>query len=144
MIGRFALAVTAVMATAVLHAASDWPQWQGPDRTRMSKETGLLKEWPAGGPRLLWTANDLGTGYGSMSVAGDRVFLQGARGPNSIVIALNRADGKEVWAKPIDPPNSFRMFICQTCDPSVFKHARSPFSVSTYRRSPSTVGVPRA
>src|SRR6188768_1029672 len=103
MIGRFALAVTAVMATAVLHAASDWPQWQGPDRTRMSKETGLLKEWPAGGPRLLWTANDLGTGYGSMSVAGDRVFLQGARGPNSIVIALNRADGKEVWAKPIGP-----------------------------------------
>jgi outer membrane protein assembly factor BamB len=38
-----------------------------------------------------------------MSVAGDRVYLQGARGNNSFVIALNRADGKEVWAKPLGP-----------------------------------------
>ena len=71
-------AVAAFLGLAVVHAA-DWPQWQGPDGTRISKETGLLKEWPAGGPRLIWTANNLGTGYGSMSVAGDRVFLQGAR-----------------------------------------------------------------
>ncbi len=76
---------------------------RGPNRTRISKETGLLKEWPAGGPRLIWTANNLGSGYGSMSVAGDRVYLQGARGNNSFVIALNRADGKEVWAKPLGP-----------------------------------------
>ena len=93
----------AVLFCGVALGASDWPQWQGPDRTRMSKETGLLKEWPAGGPRTIWTANNLGTGYGSMSVAGDRVFVQGARGPESFVIALNRADGKEVWAKPIVP-----------------------------------------
>ena len=73
--------------------AADWPQWQGPDRTRISKETGLLKEWPSGGPRVIWTANRLGTGYGSMSVAGNRVYLQGARDNNSLVIALNRADG---------------------------------------------------
>ena len=38
-----------------------------------------------------------------MSVAGDRVYLQGARGNNSVVIALNRADGKEVWSKPLGP-----------------------------------------
>ena len=90
------------LAVAAVHAA-DWPQWQGPDRTRISKETGLLKEWPNGGPPVIWTANNLGTGYGSMSVAGDRVYLQGARGNNSFVIALNRADGKEVWAKPLGP-----------------------------------------
>ena len=52
---------------------------------------------------VIWTANNLGTGYGSMAVAGDRVFLQGARGSDSVVIALNRADGKEVWAKPLGP-----------------------------------------
>jgi outer membrane protein assembly factor BamB len=79
------------------------PQWQGPDRTRISKETGLLKEWPAGGPKVIWTANDLGSGYGSMAVAGNRVFLQGARGASSMVIALNRADGKEVWSKALGP-----------------------------------------
>jgi outer membrane protein assembly factor BamB len=87
---------------AVVHAA-DWPQWQGPDRNRISKETGLLKEWPVGGPRVIWTAANLGTGYGSLSVAGDRVFLQGSRGAESFVIALNRADGKEVWAKALGP-----------------------------------------
>ena len=97
------LAVAVFLGAAGVHAAADWPQWQGPDRTRISKETGLLKEWPAGGPRLIWTANNLGSGYGSMSVAGDRVYLQGARGNNSFVIALNRADGKEVWAKPLGP-----------------------------------------
>lgn len=43
-----------------LHAA-DWPQWQGRDRTRISKETGLLKEWPSGGPRVIWMASNLGT-----------------------------------------------------------------------------------
>ena len=92
-----------VSSAPLLFTRADWPQWQGPDRTRISKETGLLKEWPNGGPRVIWTANKLGTGYGSMAVAGDRVFLQGARGTNSVVIALNRADGKEVWAKPLGP-----------------------------------------
>ena len=74
-IKAFTLVVTIVVATAVLQAAPDWPQWQGADRNRSSKETGLLKEWPSGGPRVIWTANNLGTGYGSMAVAGDRVFL---------------------------------------------------------------------
>ena len=97
------LAVTIFLGSAALQAAHDWPQWQGPDRTRLSKETGLLKEWPTGGPPLVWTANGLGAGYGSMAVAGNRVYLQGARGDNSFVIALNRADGKEVWSKPIGP-----------------------------------------
>ena len=86
---------------AALDAAADWPQWQGPDRTRLSKETGLLKEWPAAGPKVVWTVNGLGAGYGSMAIAGDRVFLQGCAAANSVVIALNRADGKEVWSKAL-------------------------------------------
>ena len=49
----------------------------------------------------MWTANGLGEGYGSMAVAGDRVFVQGARGSSSFVIALNRADGKEIWSKAL-------------------------------------------
>ena len=45
------VALTVVLGAAGVHAAADWPQWQGPDRTRISKETGLLKEWPASGQR---------------------------------------------------------------------------------------------
>ena len=60
-----------------------------------------MKQWPASGPAVVWTAGGLGTGYGSMAVAGDRVYLQGARARASAVIALNRADGKEVWSKAL-------------------------------------------
>ena len=96
----FAFAGAVVLSVAAIHAA-DWPQWQGPDRSRRSSETGLLTEWPAGGPALVWTATGIGAGYGSMAVAGDRVFVQSTRGRNSMVIALNRADGKEVWSKAL-------------------------------------------
>ena len=83
--------VVMVLGTAVF--ATDWPQWQGPDRTRSTKETGLLKEWPATGPSVVWSATGLGSGYGSMAIAGDRVYLQAAVGRNSGLVALNRADG---------------------------------------------------
>ena len=78
-----------VIAIGTAASAADWPQWQGPDRTRMSKETGLLKEWPAAGPPIVWTATGLGSGYGSMAIAGDRVYIQAAVARNSGVIALN-------------------------------------------------------
>jgi outer membrane protein assembly factor BamB len=95
-----ALSVAVILGVATLDAA-DWPQWQGPERTRISRETGLLKQWPAGGPPVAWTAKGLGAGFGSTAVVGDRVFVQGTRGPSSVVIALNRTTGKEVWSKAL-------------------------------------------
>lgn len=89
-----------LLSVAAIQAA-DWPQWQGPDRTGISKETGLLKQWPSNGPAVVWSAGGLGNGYGSMAVAGERVFVQGTRNGNSMVAALNRADGKEVWSKAL-------------------------------------------
>src|SRR5204862_887030 len=100
-INRLALVAAFAVATGVTMGAADWPQWQGPDRTGMSKETGLLSSWPANGPAVVWTAGGLGNGYGSMAVAGERVFVQGTRSGKSIVAALNRADGKEVWSKAL-------------------------------------------
>jgi hypothetical protein len=44
-------------------STSDWSQWRGPERNGISKETGLLKQWPEGGPKLLWQLNDIGDGY---------------------------------------------------------------------------------
>jgi outer membrane protein assembly factor BamB len=101
----FNVAAAVLLSMTALHAA-DWPQWQGPNRTRISSETGLLKEWPAAGPAVMWTANGLGAGYGSMAIAGDRVFVQSIRGSNSVVVALNRADGKEVWSKALGSSGS--------------------------------------
>jgi outer membrane protein assembly factor BamB len=81
--------------------AADWPQWRGPNRDGVSKETGLLKEWPKDGPPLRWKAADIGTGYSTPSVAGGRVYLQTTIDRQEYALALTEADGKEVWKTPI-------------------------------------------
>jgi outer membrane protein assembly factor BamB len=76
----------------------NWPQWRGPNRDGISKETGLLKQWPAEGPPLVWKAQGAGSGYSSMAVANGRLFTMGLRGDREYVIAFDVATGKEVWA----------------------------------------------
>ena len=51
--------------------------WRGPERSGTYPETGLLKEWPAGGPKLLWETMDAGKGYSSPVIVGDRLYLTG-------------------------------------------------------------------
>jgi outer membrane protein assembly factor BamB len=78
--------------------AADWPQWQVPDRNAVSKETGLLKEWPKDGPPLAWKVKDLGGGYSAPSVAAGRVFGMSNRGNDEVVWALDEKNGKELWS----------------------------------------------
>lgn len=85
-------------ALALLFIAADWPQWRGPKRDGLSSEQGLLKSWPEAGPKLAWQSTDLGEGYGSPAVVGDRLYVLGSEGmDNEFVQALNAADGKTVW-----------------------------------------------
>jgi outer membrane protein assembly factor BamB len=84
----------------------DWPQWRGPDRTGLSRETGLLKQWPAAGPSVLWSIKNVGAGYGSIAVAGDRIFVQGGNGRESAVTALARSNGQGAWFKVLGPAGS--------------------------------------
>ena len=74
----------------------EWPQWRGPDRSGVSAETGLAKSWSSGPPQV-WSISGLGEGYGSLAVAGDRIYVQGVEGRDSAVFCLNRRDGKTVW-----------------------------------------------
>lgn len=94
-----ALLVNAVALTL----ASDWPQWHGPHRDNRSTETGLLKEWPSGGPRLLWSANSLGGGYSTPSFSQGRIYGMGYREADEVVWALDARDGKEIWSTPTRP-----------------------------------------
>ena len=77
---------------------NDWPQWQGPQRTAISWETGLLKSWPKDGPPLAWKARSAGDGYSTPSVAAGRLFTMGNRGNKEYVIAFDTEDGRELWA----------------------------------------------
>lgn len=85
---------------------TDWPQWRGPDRTGISKETGLLKEWPGAGPKRIWRITNLGAGYGSISTKGDRIFVQMVVGRQSAVASLDRSNGQIVWSKPLGSAGS--------------------------------------
>ncbi|HKQ39727.1 MAG TPA: PQQ-binding-like beta-propeller repeat protein [Verrucomicrobiae bacterium] len=79
--------------------SADWPQWRGPLRTGISKETGLLKEWPKEGPKLLWQRKDLGSGYSTPAVVGDRLYVLSNQGmENESVQALSIKEGKQIWA----------------------------------------------
>jgi outer membrane protein assembly factor BamB len=82
-------------------AAAEWPQWRGPNRDDLCTETGLLKDWPAGGPPLVWKATGLGSGFSTVSVVGDRIYTIGDKGESSWVIALNLADGKPAWSSKL-------------------------------------------
>jgi outer membrane protein assembly factor BamB len=94
-----------VLAFSFLAAAApwgaDWPQWQGPERTRIAGETGLLEKWPAAGPPLTWSISGLGSGYGSVVMLGDRIYVQGTKGQESVVYALNRSNGATVWTRAL-------------------------------------------
>lgn len=74
-----------------------WPQYGGPNRDNISPETGLMPMWPEGGPRLLWTARDLGEGYSSVSLADGKILTMGGIGDNEFIICLDEADGSELW-----------------------------------------------
>src|SRR5687767_5611051 len=54
--------------TCTLAYADDWPQWRGPRRDGISRETGLLKQWPAEGPKLLWQQKEIGGGYSTPAI----------------------------------------------------------------------------
>lgn len=93
--------------------AESWPQWRGLHRDGLSPEKGLLRSWPAEGPRLLWQADSIGSGYSAPAVAGNRLFVLSNEGLDlEFVLALSVESGKKLWSaqlgkvgKPDQRPN---------------------------------------
>src|SRR3954470_16210338 len=82
--------------------SDDWPQWRGPQRDGTSKETGLLKEWPTNKPPLIWMTPDLGKGYSSLAVVGDRIYTLGNdEAENEFLQAHAIPLGKRLWQTPL-------------------------------------------
>ncbi|HYV39856.1 MAG TPA: PQQ-binding-like beta-propeller repeat protein, partial [Gemmataceae bacterium] len=97
---RFAWCFVLLLSGATTFA-DDWPQWQGPDRTAVSKERGLLKEWPKEGPPLAWKANGIGEGFGGVAISRGRVYIPGDNDGSAWLYALNESDGKQAWKAKI-------------------------------------------
>lgn len=73
-----------------------WPQFHGPGRDNMSTEKGLLKSWPEGGPERLWTAEGLGHGFSTVSIASGMIYTAGNIDKETVITALNM-DGAVQW-----------------------------------------------
>jgi outer membrane protein assembly factor BamB len=100
----FACILVKVAATSV--RADDWPQWNGRNRDGKSADTGLLAEWPAGGPKLAWKATGFGKGYSEFAVVGDRIYTIGDKDDADFLIAASTDGGKILWSTKVGAPGS--------------------------------------
>ena len=93
-LSRFLLLAVAVCSQV---NALDFAQWRGPNRDGISQEKDLLAQWPADGPKLVWQNNDIGFGYGSVAVVGDRFYAVTSADNDEFVKAFAVKDGAELW-----------------------------------------------
>ena len=89
-------------ATSAATAPGDeWPGWRGRERDGKSPDRGLLKQWPAGGPELVWQVDSIGNGFSSVAVSGGLVYITGDLDGRLILFALD-LDGRPQWKTDVD------------------------------------------
>lgn len=108
---RSFLSLVSLLLVSASFVRGDWPVFHGPQGDNRSTETGLLKTWPEGGPKLLWTATEIGisgkpTGYGGVAVAEGRIFLTGnvdraEKEATAVLYCLDEKSGKTLWKSEI-------------------------------------------
>jgi outer membrane protein assembly factor BamB len=131
-----ALAALAALALAPLAQADDWPQWMGPKRDNVWRETGVVEKFPEGGPKVLWRTPIRG-GYAGPAVAGgkvyvmDRALAKGAANPadpfdtkqkiasSERVLCLDAKTGKQLWKHEYDCPYQISYPAGPRCTPLV-------------------------
>ena len=106
---RITAAAAALLVAAFAHAplldagdvggSPNWPEFHGPGRTNISPDRGLLKQWPEGGPRLLWTYSQCGKGYSGVVIAEGMIFTAGDFGREEMLLALDM-NGNLLWKSP--------------------------------------------
>lgn len=89
-------------------AESEWPTFRGPERNGVATDTGLLSEWPADGPPLVWQAEGVGRGYASPAIADGRIYTIGDGIPDATdgdeyLTCLSQAEGKVLWRSKTGP-----------------------------------------
>lgn len=99
LVSLLVLALGSVVTLQAEEQPASWPRFHGPQGTNLSPETGLLRRWPEGGPRLLWTAQGIGDGFATVAIADGRIYTAGNRNNQTVITALD-ADGRILWQVP--------------------------------------------
>jgi len=96
--------IAAIVMAAACSSAADWPQYLGPNRDAISDEKGLLRSWPEGGPKVLWTIS-VGAGYGGAAVSEGKVYILDREGDQKDLLrCLDLNTGAEEWSYAYDAP----------------------------------------
>ncbi len=119
MVGICLCAIAADRRPASKVSRSDWRQWRGERRDGISPDKGLVDEWPHDGPPLAWKAVGLGRGFSSVSIADGRIYTMGDRQDGQYVIALDAADGKQIWSTRIGEVWEPQGYAGPRCTPTV-------------------------
>jgi len=83
-------------------AGGFWPRFRGPNQDGKSTETGLLKKWPEGGPKMIWSVDGLGSGYSSVAVADGAIYTTGMVNRQGVLFAFDM-DGRLKWKTTYGP-----------------------------------------
>ena len=102
------LLVFVLVSPAVAGELAPWPTFRGPERTAISPDTGLLKAWPEGGPKLVWETAGAGGGYSSLAIVGDKIYTFGdgpatAAEKEEYLSCFQATDGKQLWTSKVGP-----------------------------------------
>ena len=102
--GRLWRILLTVAGSVTLVAGADWPQFMGPNGDGTSAEKGLLRAWPADGPKALWTFA-MGPGYGGAAIRDGKVYvLDRVDKKKDVLRCLDLGSGKEEWTFSYDAP----------------------------------------
>jgi hypothetical protein len=114
--GMVSLALLLTLAPTV--HADDWPQWLGPQRDGVWRESGILSKFPAGGPKVRWRTPIAG-GYAGPAVANGRVYVHDRPADKKRVLCLSEADGKVLWTHEYDCKYLIQYPAGPRCTPAV-------------------------
>jgi outer membrane protein assembly factor BamB len=101
-VGALSLVLAATVARADDPQSPSWPQFRGPNRDDISKDTGLLEKWPKEGPPFAWKATELGKGgHSSVSLADGKLYTMGDKNGSAFIHALDATGGKLLWSAKV-------------------------------------------
>lgn len=101
--GMVGLTLVMVIVSTAAVRGRDCPRFRGPAGDGQFPETGLLKQWPAGGPKVAWTAKGLGQGYSSATVANGTVYVTGMDDQKQGYLFAFNLDGSPKWKTAYGP-----------------------------------------
>jgi outer membrane protein assembly factor BamB len=101
---------------------ADWAQWRGPNRDGVAGSFTAPKAWPDQLTRK-WKV-DVGLGYATPILVGDRIYMYARRGDDEVMMALEAETGKTIWQTSYPAP--------YTMNPAAARHEKGPKSTPTF------------